>query len=324
VNSRAFYTETIEGFLDTKVDQVLGILARQNSFALDMGQRDAWIHEIQILRPALEPFRGRGKIYLEYSIPRLGKRVDVVAVIDNVVFVVEFKVGDRSFSAAATDQVSDYALDLKNFHETSHRAHVAPILVATLATHSAFAQPYTWHADGLMLPSHATPGDLSACIAHILSSHSGPSIGAEDWERGRYYPTPTIIEAAMALYGGHGVAEISRSDAGATNLSRTSDAIADIIASAKAKTRKSICFVTGVPGAGKTLVGLNIATLHIDKASELYSVFLSGNGPLVAILREALARDKIGREAERGKQGKKGFCGKRGQSVHTERPPLPG
>src|SRR6185436_1750941 len=123
--------------------------------------------------------------------------------------------------------------------------------------------------------------------------------------RGRYYPTPTIIEAAMALYGGHGVAEISRSDAGAVNLGRTSDAIAAIIASAKALTRKSVCFVTGVPGAGKTLVGLNIATRHIDKESELYSVFLSGNGPLVAILREALARDKVHREKAFGRKAKK-------------------
>jgi hypothetical protein len=192
------------------------------------------------------------------------------------------------------------------FHETSHRARVAPILVATLATKSAFASMETWHADGLMFPNHATATDLGACLAHVLSGHSGPSILAEDWERGRYYPTPTIIEAAMALYGGHGVAEISRSDAGAVNLSRTSDAIAEIIASAKTTNRKSICFVTGVPGAGKTLVGLNIATQHIDKDSELYSVFLSGNGPLVAILREALARDKVRREAERGNKVKKG------------------
>ncbi len=120
------------------------------------------------------------------------------------------------------------------------------------------------------------------------------------WENGRYCPTPTIIEAAMALYNGHSVSEISRSDASAINLSQTSDAISKIIRLSKENSQKSICFVTGVPGAGKTLVGLNIATIHIDKSNDLYSVFLSGNGPLVAILREALARDKVLRKKERG------------------------
>jgi hypothetical protein len=306
VNERAFYADSIGGFLDSEADQILGVLARNNSFGLDPTQRDAWMAEIAILRSALGPYRGRGKIYLEYSIPRLGKRVDAVAVIDQVIFVIEFKVGERTFSASATDQVCDYALDLKNFHETSHRAPVAPILVATLATSSVFPSEVAWHADGLMLPIHAAPAELGASLARVLTTHTGPTLSAEDWERGRYYPTPTIIEAAMALYGGHGVSEISRSDAGAVNLSRTSHAVSEIIASSRAGNNKSVCFVTGVPGAGKTLVGLDIATTHIDKESELYSVFLSGNGPLVAVLREALARDKIRREAERGNKIKKG------------------
>lgn len=117
-----------------------------------------------------------------------------------------------------------------------------------------------------------------------------------------YCPTPTIVEAALALYGGHAVEEISRSDASAVNLSRTSTLLSRIICNAREQSRKSICFVTGVPGAGKTLVGLNIATRHIHRASELYSVFLSGNGPLVAILREALARDQVRREQEKGRK----------------------
>ncbi|MBP9903484.1 MAG: DUF2075 domain-containing protein, partial [Verrucomicrobia bacterium] len=116
----------------------------------------------------------------------------------------------------------------------------------------------------------------------------------------------TIVEAAMALYGGHSVTDISRSDASAINLSRTSSAISGIIASSREHSVKSICLVTGVPGAGKTLVGLDIATQHTDKDNALHSVFLSGNGPLVAILREALARDKVRREAEAGRKKKKG------------------
>ena len=115
---------------------------------------------------------------------------------------------------------------------------------------------------------------------------------------GRYSPTPTIIEAAMALYNGHNVEEISRTDAGATNLSDTSNALTEIISKAKENKQKAICFVTGVPGAGKTLVGLDIATKHVDKDKDLTSVFLSGNGPLVAVLREALTRDKFKREKD--------------------------
>ncbi|MBU3955854.1 DUF2075 domain-containing protein, partial [bacterium] len=131
-------------------------------------------------------------------------------------------------------------------------------------------------------------------------------INRTQWEQGRYCPTPTIIEAAMALYNNHSVQEISRSDASAINLSQTSDSISNIIRSSKEKSRKSICFVTGVPGAGKTLVGLHVATTHFDKSNDLYSVFLSGNGPLVAILREALARNKVKREKEKGGKIKKG------------------
>lgn len=285
---------------------MLGALARRGSFAVETTQRDAWLEQIRILGAALQPYRNRGKVYFEYSIPRLGKRIDVVALIDHVVFVIEFKVGETGFSSSATDQVFDYALDLKNFHETTHAAPVAPVLVATRAADKAFFVAATGHNDRLLLPIHASAHSLGAVIRNVLEFCDGPPIDGAEWECGRYQPTPTIIEAAMALYGGHGVAEISRSDAGAINLTRTSQAISCVIEASKAQSTKAICFVTGVPGAGKTLVGLDIATQHIDKASDLYSVFLSGNGPLVSILREALARDKVRREKEAGRKLKKG------------------
>lgn len=112
------------------------------------------------------------------------------------------------------------------------------------------------------------------------------------WVSGRYKPTPTIVEAASALYGHHSVADLSRSDAGAKNLSVTSNAVSQLIRRVKDQHRKAICFITGVPGAGKTLVGLDVATKHMDASSELHSVYLSGNGPLVKILCEALTRTK--------------------------------
>jgi hypothetical protein len=302
VTRRAFYTAAIESFLDSTPELILGFLANNSLFPIETTQRDAWLEQICILLGTLQPYRSQGKVYFEYSIPRLGKRIDVVLLVEHVIFVIEFKVGETEFTASATDQVFDYALDLKNFHETSHDKPIAPILVATRAK-PRFVQVFsTAHNDGLLYPVHATPATLSQAIEAALAFCHGRRIDPEQWERGRYRPTPTIIEAAMALYGGHDVSEISRSDASAINLSRTSDAISEIIRSAKASFTKSICFVTGVPGAGKTLVGLNIATKHMDKASELYSVFLSGNGPLVSILREALARDKVHREAELGKK----------------------
>ena len=200
----------------------------------------------------------------------------------------------------------DYALDLKNFHEPSHKCVIAPILIATSATNCQPVPETIPHKDGLFLPIRTNAQLLGSAIKAVLRGAEGVAIDRSQWESGRYCPTPTIIEAALALYSGHSVADISRSDASAINLSRTSESISSIIEASKAGSNKAICFVTGVPGAGKTLVGLNIATSHIDKASEPYSVFLSGNGALVAILREALARDKVRQVREQGGKLRKG------------------
>lgn len=302
--NRAYYSNSISNFLNSSPDEILGKLARANDFDLVQTQRDAWEKEISILQKTLN--RKNGAIYFEYSIPRMGKRIDVVLLIGPVIFVIEFKIGEDKFTSFAIDQVWDYALDLKNFHESSHEQFVASILVATKADYSSPFVITTPQNDKLLYPIKCNIDLLPQVIEDVLRFTKGADIDQLQWEHGRYCPTPTIIEAAMALYKGHSVEEISRNDASAINLSKTSDAISEIIRFSKEKSIKSICFVTGVPGAGKTLVGLNIATKHIDKSSELYSVFLSGNGPLVAILREALARDKIRHEKELGRRMKKG------------------
>ncbi|HEX9831290.1 MAG TPA: DUF2075 domain-containing protein, partial [Thermodesulfobacteriota bacterium] len=245
-------------------------------------------------------------IYFEYSIPRMGRRIDIVVIVGPVIFVLEFKIGEKEFPSYAIDQVWDYALDLKNFHETSHDSYIAPVLVATSAKVNAAIIATTAHNDKLLTPIKCNEELLNQVIVDVLRFSDGVEINPNEWETGRYQPTPNIIEAAMALYSGHAVQEISRSDASAINLGQTSDAVSEIIQFSKQNSVKSICFVTGVPGAGKTLVGLNIATKHINKDNDLYSVFLSGNGPLVAILREALARDKVKREKDRGHKVKKG------------------
>ncbi len=303
---REYYSDTISGFLDKGTHEILGTLVENNSFNLEASQRNAWLEEVRILKTVLKPYRDRGTLYFEYSIPRLGRRIDVIALIDHVVFVLEFKIGERAFGSYAIDQVWDYALDLKNFHESSHECPIAPILIASEAENITACIAATPHDDNLLLPIRSNATTLADVIQRALQFVEGPAIVANQWEFGRYCPTPTIIEAAMALYNGHSVMEISRSDASAINLSQTSDAISQIIHSAKAQSQEAVCFVTGVPGAGKTLVGLNVATKHIDKNNDLYSVFLSGNGPLVAILREALTRDKVRREKERGRKMNKG------------------
>lgn len=297
---RDYYSDTIANFLMTPSDQILGVLARNNEFDLGLSQRKAWLEEINILRKTLCSLQG--KVYFEYSIPRMGRRIDVVLLIASVIFVIEFKIGEAEYQSHAIDQVCDYALDLKNFHETSHNLTIAPVLIATHADHHLINIATTPQNDRLLFPIKCNPASLPQVINSVLQFADGETIDPDWWEQGRYSPTPTIIEAAMALYSGHSVSEISRSDASAINLTVTSNAISEIIRVAQEGSHKSICFVTGVPGAGKTLVGLNIATLHLDKETELYSVFLSGNGPLVAILREALARDKVRQEKENGRK----------------------
>ncbi|HXE21486.1 MAG TPA: DUF2075 domain-containing protein [Rhodoferax sp.] len=305
MTNRSFYSDSIADFLDRPPDEILGLLTRA-SISVEASQRDAWLAQMSLLRRCLQEFRHRGKVYFEYVVPRLGRRIDTVLLIDHVLFILEFKVGESAFLASAIDQVWDYALDLKNFHESSHGIPIAPILIATNTNNVLTPLVSTRQADGILFPVRSSPDCMNRALVEILAFCKGRKLIATDWERGRYKPTPTIIEAAISLYGGHAVAELSRSDADKTSRTRTSDAIATIIRTARDQAKKVICFVTGVPGAGKTLVGLNIATEHIDKDSELYSVYLSGNGPLVAILQEALTRDKVRSEFEAGRKIKKG------------------
>lgn len=302
---RAYYSDGIANFLHKAPDEILGQLVRgagADGAYIETAQTDAWLEQIRILKAALGPYGEMGSLYFEYSIPRLGKRIDVLALISHVIFVVEFKVGEDEFTSYAHDQVFDYALDLKNFHETSHTAPIAPVVIPTRAQNTTATISYSAQGDNVMLPIKATPASIGEVIRRVLEFAEGTTVVRAEWEGGRYRPTPTIIEAAMALYGGHRVEDISRKDAGAKNLAVTSNTVDKTIKASKDNSWKSICFVTGVPGAGKTLVGLDIATKHFDKYSDLYSVYLSGNGPLVAVLREALAKDRVRREKEKGKR----------------------
>jgi DUF2075 family protein len=300
-----YYRDNIQSFIRKRSEEIIGQINIFNQFDSSMNQNKSWEIQIRILKEALHNFDGT--IFFEFSIPRMGKRVDALVIIKNIVFVIEFKVGEHKYLRNNIEQVWDYALDLKNFHETSHDAVLVPILVATEAKQSFTEIATTSHNDKLTLPIRSNKSSLYEALKNTLSFFDeGEIIDGNIFSKGRYIPTPTIVEAALSLYNNHTVDEITRSDATAKNLTDTTSSISRIIHSSKLNRTKSICFVTGVPGAGKTLVGLKVATSHLDQQNGNASVYLSGNGPLVAILQEALARDKIKNEIEKGRKISKG------------------
>ena len=196
--NRAFYSNSISNFLNSSPEEIIGVLALNNQFTLEQTQRDAWLEEIRILKTVLENYRNEGAIYLEFSIPRMGQRIDAVLLIGSVIFVLEFKVGEKEFTSYAIDQVMDYALDLKNFHETSHEQFIAPILIATNAKASYTTIALTPHNDKILYPIRCNTDLLSDVIKDVLNFCDGEKIEKAIWESGHYKPTPTIIEAARA------------------------------------------------------------------------------------------------------------------------------
>lgn len=294
-----YYRNTITDYLLSSTDEIIGSINRSNEFDSSFFQNRSWEQQIPILKNALQGYDG--EIFFEVSVPRMGKRVDTLIVIKNVVFVIEFKVGEKHFLNHHIEQVWDYALDLKNFHKTSHKVAMVPVLIATEAKRSFTEILLTSHNDNLTLPVRIGSNELKDVVQNALLFFSDePNIDIAEYISGGYMPTPTIVEAAVALYTTHSVENITRSDADAKNLTLTTSTISGIIEIAKRENKKVICFVTGVPGAGKTLVGLNIATMHLDNENGNASVYLSGNKPLVDILQEALARDKVQREKDKG------------------------
>ena len=286
---RYYYAASIIDFLQRDKYAIFGELTAHDPFAADDLQRNTWMAEIEILKRELAGIPN-GHVLFEYTIPRIGERIDGVVLYQGVIFLLEFKVGDTAYTKAALNQVLDYALDLRCFHKESHSRFIVPILIATQAPPTpSQIQLVDFH---MLAPLKCNQSNLGKTIGLIAESYGRPLFSAQAWIDSPYMPTPTIIEAARALYRGHRVENISRNDASAINLSQTTDAINRIIDYSKENHRKSICFVTGVPGAGKTLAGLNLSVerQRIDESE--HAVFLSGNFPLVAVLQEALARDK--------------------------------
>ncbi|MAK90849.1 MAG: hypothetical protein CMI13_06390 [Oleibacter sp.] len=289
MTNRTLYQADVKTFLNTKPNEVIGSLARGHRQELVHEQTNAWISQIELLQQELRIFPD-AYVLFEYSIPRMGKRIDTLIFYKGLIFVLEFKVGEYSFKSADKRQLMDYCLDLSLFHEESSKRLIIPILVATNAKNEE------WKHNGIsrsiLAPILSNGDNLESIISSISEQY--PTYNNLDfltWLYSPYRPVPSIVEAARALYANNQVDDILRSDAGAENLNKTTNVIKSIIHHCNEHGEKAICFVTGVPGAGKTLVGLNIAT-DKDRVAEERAVYLSGNGPLVKVLREALIRDR--------------------------------
>jgi len=287
-----YYSDSIQTFLKKSPETIIGEISVNGRLGHINTELFAWEFQIKLLKDILQIHNGH--LFFEFSIPRMGKRVDCLLIIKNIVFVIEFKVGEKEFLNSNLEQVWDYALDLKNFHKPSHSLLLVPILVATHAKERQIEIITSSHNDNLVNPLKTNAESLIKSINEVIFFfENGENINVNEYLGGSYSPTPTIIEAAIKLYNNHNVEEITRNDADATNLNITTKYISDTIDFARSNSKKVICFVTGVPGAGKTLVGLKVATEHLDKEKGNTSVFLSGNKPLVDILQEALTRDRV-------------------------------
>jgi hypothetical protein len=296
---RADYQATRQQFLLDSSDAIIGSLTANSFFPVDLKQRNAWLAVIANLKAAISNLRD-AYVFLEFTIPRMGRRVDAVLLSRGCVFVLEYKVGSEHFYPADVDQVVGYALDVKNFHEPSHSLPILPILIATAA--EPRVSRLLMSEDTVGEPILSNGRDLSDLIDNASATFGADPIDPLAWAAGRYKPTPTIIEAAQALYRNHRVDDITRNEAGAENLSETAAYVSSVIDASKRNGQKAICFITGVPGSGKTLAGLNIVNLRTKMAEDEYAVFLSGNGPLVKVLRAALARDHKDQAKAQGRQ----------------------
>ena len=309
-NLRCLYNSDFAFFFMQSVDSIFGTLCENYHGEALTTTREAWKSEIVVMKHALSSMREEaGQIIFEYDIPRLGKRIDVVLLYRGIIFCLEFKVGESRILEADVDQALDYALDLKNFHKFSQDHVIVPILIATnYPIHSTSVQMSVYD-DRVVNPVFTGRTGLLAVIEQILSRFPNEPPLSKDWIISPYAPTPTIVEAAKTLYESHSVENITRHEADQASTDQTIAYILDVIQQSKLHGEKSICFVTGVPGAGKTLVGLDVAVKQTyqgyDKPVEDEgAVYLSGNGPLVAVLTEALAKDNYQKCRDRGEDKK--------------------
>lgn len=309
--NRCLYNSDFKSFIEKDQYHILGCLVNAYHGNIQTQSEEAWTREINILQKVLLPWKNEdAEIIFEYDIPRLGKRIDVVLLLRGIIFCLEFKVGQKDALQSDVEQVMDYALDLKNFHRFSHDRIIVPVLIPTKHETSSRLFTPSVYDDSIYNPLITGEAGLHEIIFEVLSHENANQPGTiKDWIISPYTPTPTIIEAARSLYENHSVEDITRHEADKVTTDATIAYILAVINRSKKKGEKSICFVTGVPGAGKTLVGLDVAVKQSYQDDGTFNeddgaVYLSGNGPLVAVLTEALARDNYRKSKENGESKK--------------------
>lgn len=303
--SRAYYHSFVNEFLTTNEDEIIGKLNKAGTQYASQWTitTKSWDSSIHILKNSLAEIVSENKnaenwgLLLEYEIPRLQSRIDVVLLANDLIFVIEFKFDRKKYELADIRQVEDYALDLNDFHFESRNKTIIPVLLAPQAkalTNNKYDRISTNVKDCLKTNQQNLATILleSYDAFHDINSRA---IDIDVWEQSKYAPTPTIIQAATSLFAGQSVEAISIS--GADNLASTSKYLISAINNARRENKKIVCFVTGVPGAGKTLVGLDIVHERESfNGTESNTAYFSGNVPLVNVLREALARDDYERQ----------------------------
>ena len=300
-SKRYYYSDTISDFMEKEEFEIVGELTLAYSHTINDETKRSWLDEIRVLRSVLNKYRNRGSVYFEYNIPRMGRRADVIALIDDIVFVIEFKTINSKFTHEAVIQVWDYALDLKNFQEGSRNRKMVPILVAPTEKDKNCVMELSHFEDLVYRPMQVNEERLNDAIDCVLAEIGTEVVFSPSkdyaWAKSGYEPTPTIIEAAIALYEENTVEDITKHDG---NIDETSKCLENIIKECRENKHKGICFVTGGPGAGKTLIGLQTAISQFEQNEK--AVYLSGNFPLVEVLQEALSRDYVRRSKEKGER----------------------
>lgn len=305
---RFYYSDTITDFLNRNTDEIIGKLTLSSRHDINDETAQSWTEEILTLRNTLLPYSGNGSVYFEYNIPRMGRRADVIVVINGIVFVLEYKTSEQKFQRDAILQVWDYALDLKNFQEGSLNRILIPILVAPKEKDSHCKLDLKHFEDNVYEPLMVNSNNLGKAFEKVLDDikcQPQPTYDDDIWAKSGYSPTPTIIEAAIALYEENTVEDITKHSG---DIDKASTELNLIIDYCRENSRKAICFITGVPGAGKTLIGLNTAIDQFNRGEK--AVYLSGNFPLVEVLQEALTRDYMRREKVKAKQEGRKPCTK--------------
>lgn len=302
-SKRYLYSDTIDSFLQKDTDTIVGEITLSATQDINKETSNSWQQEVEVLKNVLSPYAQKGSVYFEYNIPRMGRRADVIVLIDGIVFVLEFKTSEQKFTREALIQVWDYAIDLKNFQEGSRDRILIPIVVAPKEKNKNCHIELKPFEDDVYQPLVSKFERLSECfdktLSNIIPKHTFTKEDDDVWAKSGYDPTPTIIEAAVALYEHHTVEEITKHDG---EIEVTAKCLDKIINECQNNKRKAICFITGVPGAGKTLIGLQTAIKQFEKENK--AVYLSGNYPLVEVLQEALARDYVKRSRDDYKKGK--------------------